>query len=145
MSNEIEETEQIGEFVMTSRDEMICSLLSQGWTHVLIAEEVGCSTKTIQRLLKDSEFAAELRALRRARVSATTATLELLGATAVQQLIGLMANGDDRTRLAAAKTVLDMGRRHHRQEFMDEEFLTRLEEVEQQVADAGSSMSRTLL
>jgi hypothetical protein len=118
-------------------DELICVLLSMGWSHKRVASEVGRSTKTIQRRMQDPEFAAEVWARRRASVAATTAQLEQLGFDAVEALRDLLGSANETVVLRAAELTLRMSNRHHRQELSYGEFRDRLTAVEDRVEKSG--------
>jgi AraC-like DNA-binding protein len=111
-------------------DNRICDLLAEGWTHARIAEEVGVSAKTIQRRLQVPEFSSELRRRRRAVVAATTAGLENMGVAALTALRELLGSDDDRVRLRSVELVLQVGRRYHQEDLIEQQVLARLEAVE---------------
>jgi hypothetical protein len=52
---------------LSDQDELIADLLGQGWTHRMIAETVGVSTKTVQRRLADPPFSSVVSKRRRGR------------------------------------------------------------------------------
>lgn len=112
------------------RDDKVCSLLAEGWTHGRIGAEVGVSTKTVQRLLQMPEFASELNRRRRAVVAATTAALEHMGVAALTALRELLDSDDDRLRLRSVELVLQLGRRYHQEDLVEQQILARLEAVE---------------
>ena len=111
-------------------DDRICTLLAEGWTHARIAEDVGLSAKTIQRRLQVPEFASELTRRRRAVVAATTAGLEHMGVAALTALRELLDSDDDRLKLRSVELVLQLGRRYHQEDLIEQQVLARLEAVE---------------
>ncbi len=114
-----------------SEDELICTLLSKGWTHDETAKEVGCSTKTVQRRVGDPLFAAEVRRRGKADVAATTAKLFQLGQAATDGLSGLLSSEDERVRLQAIRTVLEFVYRRYRVDVMEAEWSDRLAILEE--------------
>jgi DNA-binding transcriptional regulator LsrR (DeoR family) len=131
MDTESESTE------LEPRDELICALLARGWTQNRIAAEVGCSTRTIRRRLEDPTFAGEVKARRRAAVSATVTVLEHLGVDAAAELRNLLVSDNDHVRLRAIELVLRLGRQYHREDLIEADVLARLEAVEAIAADKG--------
>lgn len=134
--------DQTDDEVITERDpadEMICQLLAEGWTHARIGAEMGVSTKTIQRRLQMPEFASELSRRRRAVVAATTAALEHMGVAALASLRELLDSNDDRLKLRSVELILQLGRRYHQEDLIEQQVLARLEAVE---SKAGISAGR---
>lgn len=112
-------------------DELICTLLSKGWTHDQTANEVGCSTKTVQRRMDNQAFAAEVRRRGKADVAATTAKLFQLGQSATDGLSRLLSSEDERVRLQAIRTVLELGHRRYRVDVMEAELSDRVAILEE--------------
>lgn len=112
------------------RDELMVVLMVQGLSHSEIAAELGCSTKTIQRRLKDPDFAYEVKARRRAVVHAATARLEGMIAKALDTLSRLLSSEDEHVALKAVQLTLQTGRTFHREDLVDEEVDGRLNALE---------------
>lgn len=111
-------------------DELVLELLSAGFTHVQVAARCNISTKTIQRRLRDPSIAADLTERRRQRVASIARRLVHLADHAVDALSDALASENEHVRLQAARAVLDLGRRHHREELVESELDGRVTEIE---------------
>jgi hypothetical protein len=120
---------------LDAKDEMMISALAEGTTHEEAARLAGVSTKTVQRRRREQRFARALDDRRRQRVGEVTGRLVAGSHAAVQTLLdGLEADGM-RERLTAARAILDLGRRYHREQ-VEEDLAARLEALEEALCRA---------
>jgi hypothetical protein len=85
----------------------VLALLQQP-TVALAAAACGLSEATLQRWLRLPPFAARYRAARRRLLEAGIGRLQEHAGAAAERLRMLVASGDERVALAAAKAVLDL-------------------------------------
>lgn len=114
---------------MAPADEEIVALLTEGRTHREVAEQLGISTKTIQRRMGTPAFRDEVERLRRARLAARRAKAEALEERAFEVLEGLLESHDDRVSGQNARWMLDFARKLRLEE--ENEYLrSKLDELE---------------
>ena len=73
------------------------------------AEKVGVNEGTIYRWLKQEDFLAEFREVRRQAMEKATAFLQQSSWAASTTLVRLLGSGSDSIRLRAAQAILDQG------------------------------------
>ncbi|MEY2569014.1 MAG: hypothetical protein QOE35_3543 [Actinomycetota bacterium] len=111
-------------------EELLIAALGEGLTHQAAAAVAGVSTKTVQRRLRHGAFAAAVSAHRQERVSEVSGMLIGASVAAVATLSASLSSDLPGERLTAAKTILDLGRRFHREAVLEQELRTRLELLE---------------
>lgn len=109
--------------------------LAQGWTHRQVADQLGVSTKTVQRRMGESSFAAAVSRRRRERVEQLTGQLITVSDGAVGVLQDLLASSDPKIQLRAATVALGQASRFHQGE-QERELARRQDEMEQQLREA---------
>jgi hypothetical protein len=119
--------ERLGQ--LDPKDEIAISALAEGATHEEAAKLAGVSTKTIQRRRHEPKFARALDDRRRQRVGEVTGRLVAGSRAAVETLLGALEAESMWDRLTAARAILDLGRRYHR-ELAEEDLVVRLEALE---------------
>jgi hypothetical protein len=122
------------------RDELMIVCLSEGWTHQRVADQVGVSTKTIQRRMGEPSFAAAVAKRRRERVEQLTGQLITASDGAVGVLRDLLASDDPKVQLRAATLTLGNANRFHQGE-QDRELARRQDEMDQRLQEAIDAMA----
>ena len=122
------------------QDEFMIACLAEGWTHQRVAEQVGVSTKTIQRRMGEPSFAAAVTRRRRERVDQLTGQLIAASDGAVGVLHELLASDDPRIKLRAATVTLGQANRFHQVE-QERELARRQDEMEQRLQEAVDAMT----
>ena len=115
-------------------DELLVTLLAEGWTHRRVASFCDTSTKTIQRRLKDPEFSDEVSRRKRERLTAIAVRLTRINDKALDVLEDAMEHEDVKVRMGAAKTALDYQERYHRRAIFEAEVEERISTMEQEFA-----------
>lgn len=97
-------------------DDELIILLAEGRSHVSAAAMAGCSAKTVQRRMKEPQFAQAVIDRRRERIDAITGLV--VGATerAVAVLCEALESPECSERLRAAGMLLGQGRHFQREE-----------------------------
>lgn len=113
-------------------NDQIIVLLAEGRSYEEAAALAGCSSKTIQRRLRDPEFALAVLDRRRERVRIITGLLVGASERAVAVLTEAMASPKTADRLRAAGMLLGQGRRFHLDE-VDNELPRRLSILEAKI------------
>ena len=111
-------------------DEVLIAALSEGYTHKAAGELGGVSAKFIQRRLKNPEFARALGDRRRQRVNEVVGLLVGASQRAAQVLVELMEGGDPTVQHRAARTVLELTPRYHREQVVEDELALRVRVLE---------------
>ena len=75
MSNNPEVEPEEGDDERDEQDDLMIACLAQGWTHRRVADQLGVSTKTVQRRMGEPSFAAAVSRRRRERVEQLTGQL----------------------------------------------------------------------
>ena len=127
MSTQTEHTEHDR---MDPADDLLEALLAEGWTHRRIASFCGISTKTIQRRLKDEDFARGVSLLRRQRLSETISRIRRITDKAVDVLDEAMDDEDVKVRMRAATAALDYQERYHRRAIFEADVDERISNLE---------------
>ena len=122
------------------QDELMIVCLAQGWTHRQVADQVGVSTKTVQRRMGEPSFAAAVSRRRRERVEQLTGQLITVSDGAVGVLQDLLTSGDPKIQLRAATVTLGQASRFHQGE-QERELARRQDEMEQQLREAIDAMT----
>lgn len=91
-----------------AQDEIIVSALAAGLTYEQAGDLAACSGRTVARRMENAEFARQVSDRRGERVVSTAGQLTALSAEAVEVIKGCMQDDSARTRLAAAKTLLEL-------------------------------------
>jgi hypothetical protein len=120
------------------QEEAISALL----THATIAEAataIGVCERTLRGWLKESEFAAEYRAVRRQLVEHVQGRLQESASAATQVLRSLLGSDRDAVRLRAAEIILTNATRAVEQADM----LERLEALEASLESKSLQAGRT--
>jgi electron transfer flavoprotein alpha subunit len=106
-------------------DDVLAAALAAGLTYAKAGGRVGLSERTVQKRMADAAFRSRVDALKGLAVSRAIGVLTENMTGAALELARLMAEAEDeKTRLAAAKEVISLGRKARSQE-----------ELERQVAD----------
>jgi len=97
-------------------DDQLIILLAEGRSHVSAAAMAGCSAKTVQRRMKEPQFAQAVVDRRRERIDAIAGLV--VGATerAVAVLCEALESPECSERLRAAGMLLGQGRHFQREE-----------------------------
>ena len=122
------------------QDELIITCLAEGWTRQHVGEQVGVSTKTIQRRMGERSFAAAVAKRRRERVEQLTGQLITASDGAVAVLQDALASDDPKIRLRAATLALGHANRFHQGE-EDRELARRQDELEQRMQETLDAMA----
>ncbi len=121
-------------------DELLIAGLAEGWTHAEAGKQAGVSAKTVQRRLKDPEFAGAVARRRRERVERLTAQLITASDAAVCVLRDALGSGDPKVSLRAATLILShTGRFHGGEE--EREVARRQDELELRVQESLDTMT----
>ena len=115
---------------MDPGDDLLAALLAEGWTHRRIASFCGISTKTIQRRMNDEDFAREVSALKRQRLSEVISRIRRITDKAVDVLDEAMDDEDVKVRMRAAKAALDYQERYHRRAIFEADVDERISNLE---------------
>ena len=129
-----------GDEYRDEQDELIIACLAEGWTHQHVGEQVGVSTKTIQRRMGEPSFAAAVAKRRRERVEQLTGQLITASDGAVGVLRDLLASDDPKVQLRAATLTLGHANRFHQGE-QDRELARRQDEMDQRLQEAIDAMA----
>ena len=116
------------------RDQMIAALVAAGRTHVQVAEQLGVSTKTVQRVVRRPEVAAEVLVQQREAASVVIGLLQAVAGRAVYAPDGLLGARSEHVRVKAVATALLWSHRLQGEEFSDAALVARVEAVEEVVA-----------
>jgi len=130
-------TESQGQDQMAPADELLATLLAEGWTHRRVASFCGISTKTIQRRLNVEEFAQKVSLLRRQRLSETISRMTRISEKAVDVLEDAMDDEDVKVRMGAAKASLDHQERYHRRAIFEADIEHRMAAIEEEFSLTG--------
>jgi hypothetical protein len=122
------------------RDDLMIACLAEGWTHQQVADQVGVSTKTIQRRMGEPSFAAAVSRRRRERVEQLTGALITASDGAVGVLQDLLTSDDPKIQLRAATVTLGQANRFHQGE-QEREMARRQDEMEQRLEEAIDAMT----
>ena len=114
--------------------------LAEGWTHQRVAEQVGVSTKTIQRRMGEPSFAAAVSRRRRERIEQLTGQLITASDGAVGVLQDLLSSNDPKIQLRAATVTLGQASRFHQVE-QERELARRQDELERRLQEAVNAMT----
>lgn len=99
-----------------ARDDRLAAAFAAGLTVADAAHRAGVGERTARRRMADPQFAARVDDLRADAARRINAGLDELADQALAALRDLLApDVEDRTRLAAARTVLEAGARHREQ------------------------------
>ena len=134
------EGEAEGENERDMQDELMIVCLAQGWTHQQVGDQVGVSTKTVQRRMGEPSFAAAVSRRRRERVERLTGQLVTTSEGAVAVLQDLLSSDDPKIQLRAATVTLGQASRFHHAE-QERELARRQDEIEQQLREAIDTMT----
>ena len=123
------------------QDDLIITYLAEGWTHRQVGEQVGASTKTIQRRLADPGFGAAVAARRRERIGQISG--QLISATdgAIAVLRNELNSDDPKLSLRAATLILDNANKFHRVE-AEHELARRQDELERRIQETVDALTR---
>ena len=91
-----------------AQDEILIAGLASGLSYEEAGKAAGCVGRTVARRMEDAEFARRVASRRGEHVLAVAGQLTALSAEAVEVIRGCMQDGSARTRLAAAKTLLEL-------------------------------------
>jgi len=116
---------------MDPADELLATLLAEGWTHRRIASFCDISTKTIQRRLNVEDFAEKVSLLKRQRLSETISRITRITDKAVEVLEEAMEAQEVTVRMRAAKAALDYQERYHRRAIFEADVEHRVAEIEE--------------
>ena len=98
------------------RDRAVLALLSES-TIIRAAKRAGVNEKTLRGWMADDEdFCLKLAVARRATFDAGMRQIQVLTSRAVETLAALMKSAPPAVRLAAARSVLDLGIHQHEAE-----------------------------
>lgn len=111
-------------------DELLVTLLAEGWTHRRVASFCDISTKTIQRRLSDPEFSDEVSRRKRKRLTAIAVRLTRINDKALDVLEDAMEDEDVKVRMGAAKAALDYQERYHRRAVFEADVEERIATME---------------
>jgi hypothetical protein len=111
-------------------DELLVTLLAEGWTHRRVASFCDISTKTIQRRLKDPVFSDQVSRRKRERLTAIAVRLTRINDKALDVLEDAMGDEDVKVRMGAAKAALDYQERYHRRAVFEADVEERISEME---------------
>ena len=115
-------------------DDLLVTLLAEGWTHKRVAKFCDISTKTIQRRLNDPAFSDEVSRRKRERLTAIAVRLTRISDKALDVLEDAMEHEDVKVRMAAAKTTLDYQERYHRRAVFEADVEERISTMDQEFA-----------
>jgi hypothetical protein len=87
-------------------DQILIEALAAGMTHEAAAEQIGCSTKTVQRRLRNPAFVGALRERRAQRADQFASSLERSAERALRALDDLLDAESESVRLAAVRLTL---------------------------------------
>ncbi len=90
-------------------DPALVVALAAGLTNKQAAKEAGVSERTVIRRLSDPAFKRRVEEARAETLAQTSARLTAVGIAAVRTLLRLLDADSEQVRLAAAKSILDMG------------------------------------
>lgn len=119
-------------------DELIITLLAEGWTHKRISMFCDTSTKTIQRRLQNDEFKEEVSRRKRERLTEVALRLTRLSDKAIEVLDDAMDHEDVKVRMRAATAALDYQERYHRRAIFEADVDERISNLETAHDDAQS-------
>ena len=91
-------------------DHILASLLATGVTYAEAAEGAGVSVQTVNRRMASPRFREKVQALRARMVESVTGRLVDSMTAATDKLKTLLDDQDARIQLAAARTILAMGK-----------------------------------
>jgi hypothetical protein len=109
---------------------VVATLLASGQTIVSAAEKAGVSERCVRKWLAQEEFKAKVEELRNEAVASAMHRLSAEMATAAATLADLMASRDQRVRLRASRSILEMGMK-----------LKEFAEIEQRLRDVESRLA----
>jgi hypothetical protein len=90
-----------------AQDELLIDALAAGRTYAAAAEEVGCGQRTVARRMADPLFARRVAERRAEHLIVLAGRFSALTVRAVETIEELMDAGLERTRLAAARLVVE--------------------------------------
>lgn len=122
-------------------DDLLIAYLAEGWTHAEAGKQAGVSAKTVQRRLKDPEFAGAVARRRRERVEWLTAQLITASDAAASVLRDALGSDDPKVSLRAATLILSHTGRFHAGE-EEREVARRQDELELRVQESLETMTR---
>ena len=94
-----------------ARDELLIGALAAGRTYAAAAEEVGCGQRTVARRMADPLFARRVAERRAEHLIVLAGRFSALTERAAETIEELMDSGLERTRLAAARLVVEWAAR----------------------------------
>lgn len=95
----------------TAQDEMIVAALAAGFTYEQAGQRANLSGRTVARRMSDPSFARQVADRRGEHIVATAGQLTALSSEAVEAIRSCLEDPSARTRLVAAKLVLDLSLR----------------------------------
>jgi hypothetical protein len=117
------------------QEQLICALLERG-TIASAAESVGISARTARRWLADPAFLKSYRTARRRLVEHAVGRLQRSMEFAVTDLLKLIREGGEASRLGADKVVLEYGLKGG-----DTDIIERLEALEARLQPPGPAVT----
>src|SRR5664280_1215635 len=138
-NNPLMEPEE-GDDERDEQDELMIACLAQGWTHQKVADQLGVSTKTVQRRMSEPSFAAVVSRRRRERVEQLSGQLITASDGAIGVLQDLLASDDPKIQLRAASVTLGQAGRFHQGD-RERELARRQDEMEQRLQEAIHAMT----
>jgi hypothetical protein len=119
-----------------SGEGVLLAALAAGASYVDAAKQAGVHERTVRRRMDDPDFRRQVDQLRGEVVARAVAMLSSASVEAVETLRRLLGSEMDFARLAAARSILELGAKYREAE----DLAVRLEVLEQRLAEQQPSM-----